>query len=127
MLKPPTRRLVLGALAATLLLGGCATITEDSGFKTVADMARERLGKDATWQRSPEARDSAAQRTRELLAQPRLLLQPPTMPPPPPTSLPPPPPLVLPPAPPMAPPPTLTRPLIPEALFSALVHSCHQR
>ncbi|WKZ87889.1 TolC family protein [Ralstonia pickettii] len=70
MLKPSTCRLVLWALAATLLLGGCATITQDSGFKTVADVARERLGKDATWQRSPEARDSAAQRTRELLAQP---------------------------------------------------------
>lgn len=70
MLKPPTRRLALCALAATLLLGGCATITQGSGFKTVADVARDRLGKDATWQRSLEARDSAAQRTRELLAQP---------------------------------------------------------
>ncbi|NMV40788.1 TolC family protein [Ralstonia insidiosa] len=65
-----TRRLVPGALAAVLLLGGCATAIQDSGFKTVADVARDRLGKDATWQRSPEARDSAAQRTRELLAQP---------------------------------------------------------
>ncbi|MDF6809573.1 hypothetical protein NLR01_24860, partial [Escherichia coli] len=70
MLKLSNRRLALCALAGTLLLSGCATITQDSGFKTVADVARERLGKDATWQRSPEARDSAAQRTRELLAQP---------------------------------------------------------
>nr|WP_311530654.1 TolC family protein [uncultured Ralstonia sp.] len=70
MLNTSTRRLALCALAATLLLGGCATITQDSGFKTVADVARDRLGKDASWQRSPEARDSAAQRTRELLAQP---------------------------------------------------------
>lgn len=73
MLNHSTRRLVpgaLGALAAVLLLGGCATVTQDSGFKTVADVARDRLGKDATWQRSPEARDSAARRTRDLLAQP---------------------------------------------------------
>ncbi|CAJ0735773.1 TolC family protein [Ralstonia mannitolilytica] len=70
MLNTSTRRLAAGTLAATLLLAGCATVTQDSGFKTVADVARDRLGKDAVWQRSPEARDTAAQRTRELLAQP---------------------------------------------------------
>lgn len=70
MLNTSTRRLAVGGLAATLLLGGCATVTQDSGFKTVADVARDRLGQEATWQRSPEARDTAAQRTRELLAQP---------------------------------------------------------
>ncbi|CAJ0856768.1 TolC family protein [Ralstonia flatus] len=70
MLKLSNRRVALCALAGTLLLSGCGTITQDSGFKTVADVSRDRLGKDATWQRSPEARDSAAQRTRELLAQP---------------------------------------------------------
>ncbi|CAJ0689868.1 TolC family protein [Ralstonia mannitolilytica] len=70
MLNTSTRRLAAGTLAATLLLAGCATVTQHSGFKTVADVARDRLGKDAVWQRSPEARDTAAQRTRELLAQP---------------------------------------------------------
>jgi outer membrane protein TolC len=70
MLNHSTHRLAFGALATVLLLGGCATVTQDSGFKTVAEVARDRLGRDATWQRAPEARDSAAQRTRELLAQP---------------------------------------------------------
>lgn len=67
MLKPPIRRLVLGALAAMPLLGDYATITKGSDLKTVAGMVRKGLGKDATWQRSPEAHDNAAQRMRKLL------------------------------------------------------------
>ncbi|MCU6434645.1 TolC family protein [Undibacterium sp. Jales W-56] len=63
-----------GKLAALislpLILGGCASFSSDSGFSTVEQVAKERLGKEVTWQRSDNAIDTAAQRVKELLASP---------------------------------------------------------
>lgn len=53
-----------------LILGGCASFSTDGGFSTVAQVAKERLGKEVTWQRSDNATDTAAQRVKELLASP---------------------------------------------------------
>ncbi|MDO8772211.1 MAG: TolC family protein [Burkholderiaceae bacterium] len=53
-----------------LILGGCASFSTDGGFSTVEQVAKERLGKEVTWQRSDNATDTAAQRVKELLASP---------------------------------------------------------
>ncbi|MCH8618722.1 TolC family protein [Undibacterium sp. TS12] len=57
-------------ISLPLILGGCASFSADGGFSTVEQVAKERLGKEVTWQRSEKATDSAAQRVKELLASP---------------------------------------------------------
>lgn len=57
-------------ISLPLILGGCASFSTDGGFSTVEQVAKERLGKDVTWQRSENATDTAAQRVKELLASP---------------------------------------------------------
>ena len=57
-------------ISLPLILGGCASYSADSGFSTVTQVAKERLGKDVTWQRSDNATDTAVQRVKELLASP---------------------------------------------------------
>ena len=57
-------------LSLPLMLGGCASFSTDGGFSTVEQVAKERLGKEVTWQRSDNATDTAAQRVKELLASP---------------------------------------------------------
>ncbi|CAG9172153.1 TolC family protein [Cupriavidus pampae] len=64
-----TEALVIALLAGTLL-AGCAQFSPDGGFAPVADTARERLGKEATWLRTDDERSAARARTQELLAQP---------------------------------------------------------
>ena len=54
----------------TLVLGGCATISQDGGFASVEKVAAERLGKDLRWARSDGERNTIEARVRELLAQP---------------------------------------------------------
>lgn len=56
------------ALVLALVLGGCATFSEDGGFGAVDQTARERLGKEVRWQRSDTDRDAVAQLVRERLA-----------------------------------------------------------
>ncbi|PXX47059.1 TolC family protein [Undibacterium pigrum] len=57
-------------ISLPLMLGGCASFSTDGGFSTVEQVAKERLGKEVTWQRSDNASDTAAQRVKELLASP---------------------------------------------------------
>ena len=57
-------------ISLPLILGGCASFSADGGFSTVEQVAKGRLGKEVTWQRSDNATDTAAQRVRELLASP---------------------------------------------------------
>lgn len=57
-------------ISLPLILGGCASFSDDGGFSTVEQVAKERLGKEVTWQRSDKATDTAAQRVKELLASP---------------------------------------------------------
>lgn len=68
--QSPARR--AGALVVLLavFLGGCASFSKDGGFDAVSSVAKDRLGKDATWVRSEQDQDSVYQRSRELLAQP---------------------------------------------------------
>jgi len=64
-------RLRPAALAgAALLLAGCAGFSADGGFGTTAEIARDRLGKDAVWVRTDQDRSAVQARTQALLAQP---------------------------------------------------------
>lgn len=66
-----TARTMTGAcLAATLLLGGCATLSPDAGFASVQQTARDRLGKDLRWARNDADLDGIAQQVAALLARP---------------------------------------------------------
>jgi outer membrane protein TolC len=62
------RQIVTAALA--LLLAGCATFSEDGGFKRVSDLTRERTGQTPRWQRSPGDAQAAQARIGELLKSP---------------------------------------------------------
>jgi len=66
----PDRSLVPPVLLTALLLGGCANFSADGGFSAIEQTARERLGKDAPWQRSAQTGENAQQRVAELLARP---------------------------------------------------------
>ncbi len=70
--KPMTsQRLKLSTfLIGTLALGGCATFSQDGGFSSVEKVASQRLGKDLSWAKSDDERNTIAARVRELLAQP---------------------------------------------------------
>jgi outer membrane protein TolC len=60
-----------GATAlAPLVLGGCATFSQDGGFGTVERLTRERVGQVPTYQRGAELSGSARARLAELLEQP---------------------------------------------------------
>lgn len=65
----PRLRLVL-LLAAAATLAGCASFSPDGGFSTVEQAARERLGKEVRWARTPGDQDGIDQRVAELLAKP---------------------------------------------------------
>ena len=68
---PRFSRLKLPLLVATVvLLGGCATLSRDGGFGDVANVAKERLAKDALWVRSASDADSVQASVKNLLAQP---------------------------------------------------------
>jgi len=71
----PTRKtqaLRLGALAMALsvFLSGCASFSKDGGFDAVSTVAKDRLGKEATWVKSEQDQDGVYKRSQELLAQP---------------------------------------------------------
>lgn len=69
--KRPYRRtpLVVAALA-TLALSGCATFSDDGGFKPVADATQQRLGRPAVWARDDATMQALAKERDDLLAQP---------------------------------------------------------
>ena len=57
-------------VAIALLLGGCASFSQDGGFGSVAEAVRSRTGQEAKWLRSADEADSVRARVKELLAQP---------------------------------------------------------
>jgi len=61
---------VLGVSMLALGLGGCATFSEDGGFNSVQQVARDRLGKDVKWERTQADRDVIDARVAELLTKP---------------------------------------------------------
>ena len=68
---PSLNRFKLSLIAAVvLLLGGCATLSRDGGFGAVANVAKERLAKDAQWVRSASDADGVQASVKKLLAQP---------------------------------------------------------
>lgn len=62
-------RLTLTALA-TLLLGGCASFSQDGGFGTVEQLTKERVGQTPAFQRTAEQANSAKTQVAELLKKP---------------------------------------------------------
>jgi outer membrane protein TolC len=58
------------ALAAALLLAGCASFSPDGGFNAVEQTARERLDKQLVWARSPEQQARIDTRVADLLKRP---------------------------------------------------------
>jgi outer membrane protein TolC len=56
--------------AVCLLAGGCATFSEDGGFRAVESAAKERLDKEVKWVRSEADADSLRATVTKLLAQP---------------------------------------------------------
>ncbi len=67
--QPARSRLPVAALL-TLILSGCATLSEDAGFAPLAQTAQSRLGKELTWQRTDADRSRVDRRVAELLQQP---------------------------------------------------------
>ena len=65
--RPGTRLIALLAAAA---LGGCASFSQDGGFSAIEQAARDRLGKELRWARSPADLDTIERRVGELLARP---------------------------------------------------------
>ena len=68
-LKQPAKRTLALALA-TALLGGCATFSEDRGFGLAQQTAKDRLGKDVAWVKTPADADSVKAKVDALLAKP---------------------------------------------------------
>lgn len=57
-------------VSIAVLLGGCASFSEDGGFGSVAEAVRARTGQEAKWLRSADEANSVGARVKELLAQP---------------------------------------------------------
>jgi outer membrane protein TolC len=58
------------AACVALLLGGCASFSEDGGFGAVRDTVRERSGKDIAWPRTDDEQGAVATRVADLLTRP---------------------------------------------------------
>ncbi len=66
-ISQPLRITTLGIL---LLLGGCATFSDEGGFNNVQSLTKERTGHDVTWIRSESDAQTVAATVKELLQQP---------------------------------------------------------
>jgi outer membrane protein TolC len=66
--RPRLRLVVLLMVVATF--AGCASFSPDGGFSTVEQAAKDRLGKEVRWVRTPADQDGIDQRVGELLAKP---------------------------------------------------------
>ncbi len=66
------RRVTTVALSSLVifLLAGCASFSQDGGFGSVANTARDRLGKNVTWTKSEADQDTITKRITELLGKP---------------------------------------------------------
>lgn len=63
-------RKALAAGAAALILAGCSTPSADGGFNAVTQLAKDRTGQSASWQRTEGEVRIARERVAELLKQP---------------------------------------------------------
>jgi outer membrane protein TolC len=71
LLRFPTRSITtLGVVAVLATLGGCATLSQDSGFSAIQEQTKARLNKDVRWARTDAERDSAREQIKPLLARP---------------------------------------------------------
>jgi hypothetical protein len=68
VVRPRLRLVVL--LTAVATFAGCASFSPDGGFSTVEQAAKDRLGKEVRWARTPADQDGIDQRVGELLAKP---------------------------------------------------------
>ena len=68
---PRARRTASAALAAALLLGGCASTDIDKNFQGVQSLTRNRLGAEVKWLNTDEARRQAQADVDATLAKPR--------------------------------------------------------
>ncbi len=58
------------AVAAAVVLGGCATFSPDGGFGTVGQAVQDRAGKEVRWAKTDADREAIGKRVAELLALP---------------------------------------------------------
>jgi outer membrane protein TolC len=58
------------AAMALLVVGGCASLSEDAGFSKVEQAVKERTGAETKWARSDNEADTVRGRVKELLAKP---------------------------------------------------------
>ena len=70
LLRSPRASRVASLLCAAALLTGCTTFSKDGGFDPIARTARDKLGQDAQWARTPEEAGLLKSEVRKLLAQP---------------------------------------------------------
>ncbi len=71
IIEAAMQRLVrAGLCAGFVVLGGCASFSQDGGFATVEQASQAQLDKQVTWVKTPEQRSQVAERVAELLAQP---------------------------------------------------------
>ncbi len=64
------RALIVAALGALALVGGCASFSADSGIGDARALARDQFGADAVWARTEEERAGLASEVGRLLADP---------------------------------------------------------
>ena len=69
MFPPLSRTRIAVAALALIALSGCATLSNDGGFGSVEQTAKDRLGKELRWARSDADRDAIDKRVAELLSQ----------------------------------------------------------
>jgi len=65
-----SHRRVMAVAILALFLGGCAGFSQDGGFATIEQTAKERIGKDVTWARNDREHDTIEARVTELLKKP---------------------------------------------------------
>ncbi len=69
-IQPRPHATLLAGIALVTLLGGCATLSRDTGFGSVESMTRERLNKDVKWARTDADKQAVRAQVQELLTQP---------------------------------------------------------
>jgi outer membrane protein TolC len=66
----PARLRFVATAVGSLFLASCATFSPDGGFETADRMAKERLGREAKWLRTPSEESAAREQVKTLLAKP---------------------------------------------------------
>ncbi len=61
---------ILGVVSAALVLGGCATLSDDAGFSKVEQAVKERTGAETKWTRTDGEAQTVRARVKEILSRP---------------------------------------------------------